>query len=363
MSVSTVFSTGSPVSPENDSKDLSTLAAFVAHIERLQDQVKQKDALIAELQSDKAQLQQHHGQLEREYNEIMLQADIQNDLLRKTCRADTHVEQLRAAVIDREAIIREKDRSLRAVERQLEHHKLLLQAEIRRHATIKVNTGAEHDPLPELTSLARKEDIDRWISQLTQRLQKDLPISKRSSSADGIDAQMQNLRREIDFYVREIIYYKLDVRGYKSDIRKLKKITAQLNSFGGRTSDLDSDTSSLRPAITPSRSHFPTPEVGVSLQASPVIPGPVSVSASIDRSTTPKAVDSALDTTQSDIPTDRQPTQEPEIDLAYPTSSQGDHELTGKARGTDAGVASRSMLAGRQPTVRDSAVSCGNTRV
>ncbi|KAL6709534.1 hypothetical protein ACN47E_001469 [Coniothyrium glycines] len=292
LSISTVFSSTSPLGSE-DSRETSTLSAFVTHIERLQDQVKQKDVQLLNLQNEKGDLQQRQDQLEREYKEVMLHSDIKSDLLRKTKQADAHVEQLRSAVIDREAIIEEKEKSIQAARRQLEQQKLLLQAEIRRHATMKVNLSADHDPLPELTTLARKEDVDKWISQLSQRLEKELPVEARASAADGIDAQMQNLRREIDFYVREIIYYKLDIRGYKSDIRKLKKITAQLNNFGGRHSDFDSDTSSLRPTITPSRSHFPTPELASCLEVLPTNAWATSVQPQTDAFTTVQPMDSS----------------------------------------------------------------------
>jgi hypothetical protein len=84
---------------------------------------------------------------------------------------------------------------------------------------------------------------------------------------------LANLRDEIDFYVREIILYKLDIRGYKSDIKKLKRITTQMSSYGSRASDLDSETSSLRPAATPSqaRSACLTPDLGSSDIPSPIL--------------------------------------------------------------------------------------------
>ncbi|KAH7378796.1 hypothetical protein BKA66DRAFT_513200 [Pyrenochaeta sp. MPI-SDFR-AT-0127] len=292
MSMSTVFSSGSPTSQDNESHELSTLAAFIAHIERLQDQVRQKDAQIAKLEVDQEQLQQKHDRLAQDHNDFALQLDIQNELLRKTRNTDTHIEQLRTAIIDREATIGEKENSTRAVERQLEHHKLLLQAEIRKNAAMKRHVAVEDNPLPELLSLAGKSDIDRWINKLNQRLKKERPLNEREESANPFEAQVENLQQEIDFYIREIIYFKLDIKGYKSDIRKLKRITSQSSAFGGRASDLDSDTSSLRPATTPSRLRFTstTPELGASTAASPVLTGPLpaSASASLDRPVTPQ---------------------------------------------------------------------------
>ncbi|KAH3906473.1 hypothetical protein HBH56_204410 [Parastagonospora nodorum] len=257
MSTSTIFSSGSPISPEKESQELSTLATFVAHIERLQDQVRQKDAEVQDLERSREELQQSHDQIEREQRALNLQVEIQNQLLKKTRRTDEHIEQLRAAILDREAIISEKDRSVRALERQLEYHKLLLQAQIRRHATMTLHAATSDNPLPELSKLTKREDIDRWIEQLQERLKKEKLMAIEHRTLDPIEARVADLRQEIDFYVREIIYYKLDIRGYKGDIRKLKKVTAQLSSFASRASDLDSDTSSLRPAATPA----PTPEL------------------------------------------------------------------------------------------------------
>jgi myosin heavy subunit len=260
MSTSTIFSSGSPISPEKESQELSTLATFVAHIERLQDQVRQKDAEVQDLEKSREELQQSHDQIEREQRALNLQMEIQNQLLKKTRRTDEYIEQLRAAILDREAIIGEKDKSLGALERQLEHHKLLLQAQIRRHAIMTLHATTSDNPLPELNKLIKREDIDRWIEQLQERLKKEKPMVMEHRTLDPIEARVAGLRQEIDFYVREIIYYKLDIRGYKGDIRKLKKVTAQLSSFASRTSDLDSDTSSLRPVATPTA----TPELNSS---------------------------------------------------------------------------------------------------
>ncbi|EAT78122.2 hypothetical protein SNOG_14582 [Parastagonospora nodorum SN15] len=124
--------------------------------------------------------------------------------------------------------------NIRALERQLEYHKLLLQAQIRRHATMTLHAATSDNPLPELSKLTKREDIDRWIEQLQERLKKEKLMAIEHRTLDPIEARVADLRQEIDFYVREIIYYKLDIRGYKGDIRKLKKVTAQLSSFASR---------------------------------------------------------------------------------------------------------------------------------
>jgi hypothetical protein len=293
--MSTVFSSDSPTSPEKDTQELSTLAAFVAHIERLQDQVRQKDSRILELESSKEELRQRHHQLEHDHSSLTLQMDIQNELLRKTRQTDKHIEQLRTAILDRETVIVEKEKSIRTMERQLEHHKLLLQSEIRRHATLALHTAIDNDPLPELSTLAARKDVDRWIESLHQRLQREKAANRGKEAVDVDESQINSLRQEIDFYVREIIYYKLDVRGYKSDIRKLKRITAQLSSYGNRASDLESDTSSLRPTVTPTPTRLPTtPEIGSSDIPSPILESQISGTNAVDRPITPPSSFSAI---------------------------------------------------------------------
>jgi chromosome segregation ATPase len=249
MSMSTAFSQSSSLSPENESQDLSTLAAFISHIEGLQDEIRQKDTQILELEKDREQFRRKQDHFEQEQNAMTLQMGIQNQLLMKTRQTDEHIEQLRAVIMDREVIIGEKEKSIRDIGRQLEHYKLLLQAQIRRYATMTA-TGTD-DVLPELSTLASRADIDSWIDKLQVRLEKERSSINGKKPLDPREAQIANLRREIDFYVREIIYYKLDIRGYKSDIRKLKKVTAQLGTYGNRAFDFESDNSSLRQAITP----------------------------------------------------------------------------------------------------------------
>ncbi|KAF1946752.1 hypothetical protein EJ02DRAFT_393918 [Clathrospora elynae] len=351
MSMSTVFSNASPISLEDDTQENSALAEFIAHIERLQDQAREKDAYIVELEEDRELLQQRQRQLEQEHNELALQSDIQNELLRKTRRTEAHFEQLRTAVIDREAIIGGKEMSIRAVERQLECHKLLLQAEIRRNAAIKLHVAADDDPLPDLTSLAKKEDINRWINKLNERLKRERPTSERKLTSNAPKAQVESLQQEIDFYVREIIYFKLDIKGYKSDIRKLNRITTQLSSYGSRTSDLDSEASSLRPLATPTRSRFAstTPELGASNTTSPTMGGPVIATASVH----------ALNTSQTPFDPAKTPgkskTQRLGLDIPEipqtPTYKDGP-SLTNEAERIDSSISPRSY-APRSPERRN----------
>ncbi|KAH9879798.1 hypothetical protein J1614_001822 [Plenodomus biglobosus] len=296
ISLSTVFSDASPRSPDRGRGELPTFSAPCLHFDRLQDQIKQKDAHIAELCREVDELKSKHDHLQAQHDEVTLRSDIQADLLQKSRETDMYLEQLRTAVFDREAIIIDKEKSIRAIERQLDLHKLLLQAEIRRHATMKLNRGADDEALPALTTLAKQEDLDRWISNLHRRLQKENPAEEFNDPSSRHEAELKNLRNEVDFYVREIIYYKLDIRGYKSDIRKLKRVNTQLSGSGCRASDLDSESSSLRPAPTPSRSRFAsaTPEIGPPNATSPTGTGPISMSPLTCRTITPTPAKSKL---------------------------------------------------------------------
>jgi hypothetical protein len=284
-SVDTVFSTDLRTDLRRD----STASEYIAHIEQLEDDIGQKDAYIADLEGDSNLLRQMLEQVNHQCDEINLQLEIQDELLRKSKETDVQFEQLRTAVLEREAVISEKEKSVRAVERQLEHHKLLLQAEIRKHATTSRYLTDEANPLPDMTALATKKDIDRWIQKLNQRLRKAKPMTPVKAPMTETEALFEDLRNEIDFYVREIIYYKLDIRGYKSDIKKLNKITAQLGSYGNRASDLESDTSSLRPAPTPSRTRFlaATPEMKSSRHPSPALTSNVTANVGSSRALTP----------------------------------------------------------------------------
>ncbi|KAE8827531.1 hypothetical protein PTNB73_09287 [Pyrenophora teres f. teres] len=292
---------------EIDSKENSVVAAIVAHVERLQEQVREKNACIAELEEDREQLRQQCDQLRQENHELSIHSDIQQDLLHKTTRTDTDVETLQDAINQRDAIIAEKQKTIRVIGRQLEFHKLLLQAEIRKHAAIKLYASSEDDALPELTSLAKREDIDRWMCRLKERLARDRPRDEQDPLIDAPDAQLRSLQHEVDFYVREIILFKLDIKGYRSDIRKLRKITEQMNGCE-RTCDNESDVSSLRPiASTPVRSAFglSTPEVSGFNSSPPVMDTPSTATAKTECPVTPSLSSPSYDLGYATTPTRR----------------------------------------------------------
>ncbi|KAF2470306.1 uncharacterized protein BDR25DRAFT_343082 [Lindgomyces ingoldianus] len=306
-SMSTVFSSGAAGSPtsHNESQDPTTLSAFISHIERLQEQIKQKDSRITQLEQENERARREHKQLEHDHHELNLQSDIQSQLLKKTRDNDAHIEQLRTAIIDREALIGEREKSLRMAERQLEHHKLLLHAEIRKHATMTLLAGVHDGSLPDLTSLASKEDIDRWIERLQHRLKKGKCDGTSGNQSSSLEEQLVDLKKENDFFVREIIYYKLDIKGYKSDIKKLKHYAARIGNHGSRAGDLDSPSPSLcHSSDTPIRARFAarTPGLGISASPSPISTGPVSATYSIGRPSTPPSTLMTPDPSPANLP-------------------------------------------------------------
>ncbi len=280
----------SPTEQEAGSQDLMTIAAFIARIEELQEQLRQKDASIAELELGREKERLKHDVLMQEYQDVALQLDIQHQLLRRTQQMDGQVDELRTAIVDRDEIIQEKDTSISAMERQLEHHKMLLQAEIRRHATMKIHNTVENDPLPELTSLAAKSDIDKWIGQLNHRLEKERKSNEGVEPKNKFEAGMERMRQEIDFYVREIIYFKLDIKGYKSDIRKLKRATAHMSNS---TVDSQFDLPAHKRQSTLFASAKPDPNTPETTP--PIGSDLLSMQGSMRRPITPPPSDSAID--------------------------------------------------------------------
>ncbi|KAL5420535.1 hypothetical protein PMIN04_006407 [Paraphaeosphaeria minitans] len=285
-SMSTVFANDSPISQGD--QEPTTLSAFISHIEQLQEQVRLKDMQIAELDVDNKQLRVKYNRLRNEHRELDLQSDIQDQLLKKAKQNEAHIEELRTAIIKREAMIGEKSKALQQTERQLSHHKLLLEAEIRRHANLTLLTDAQCNPLPELTSLASKDDINRWVERLQKQLTKDK--AEKLDRKPGNESIIEALRRENDFYVREIIYYKLDCRGYKSDIKKLKKIAAQMGGHDSRPGDVESPDP---PVSKSAETHAPTrflsiaSNLGASTSPSPGSAGPISLTIPLTQRMTP----------------------------------------------------------------------------
>ncbi|EUC39838.1 hypothetical protein COCMIDRAFT_110429 [Bipolaris oryzae ATCC 44560] len=269
----TQISTGTQTSSE--SADTSeavvsenpALAASASEIEQLQAQVAEKNAYVIELEAKREELQQEYNKLDQEHKRVAVQSDLQYELLKETRASDKLIEQLRNAVINRESTIMQNEESIHTLTRQLEYHKVLLQAEIRQHTAMKLFVAEEEQPLPELRSLAKGADIDCWIEKLHERLKREKPSSEDEAVVDTPEAKMERLRREIDFYVREIILFKLDIKGYRSDIRKLKEMAA--NKGGSEESD---DTREKASATSPVRSTFApvTPELDAFLNASSI---------------------------------------------------------------------------------------------
>ncbi|KAF2679079.1 hypothetical protein K458DRAFT_422507 [Lentithecium fluviatile CBS 122367] len=348
-SMSTVFANESPIN-ENESEEPKTLSAFIAHIERLQEQIRQKDTRAASIDVELDRLRRRNDQLESERQGLNLQLDIHGQLLAKTKKNDIHIDELRNTIIQREAMIEEKNKALSMVERQLEHHKRLLDAEVKRHAIFTLHAEVKDDPLPDLTTLASKDDIDRWIDRLKRRLKKENSQKAGLHPTDDHETVVQDLRKEIDFYVREIIYFKLDCRGYKSDIKKLKKVVAQMGNHGNRPSDVDSpDPSVCRSIDTPIRPKFMsgTSGLGISATPSPVLTGPISATVSVDRPFSPPMT-SELEAVKSSTAKPSKKRVPKQLDLKIPerpqtpTRKQGTNTAN-EADNVDPGISPRSV--------------------
>ncbi|EUC35220.1 hypothetical protein COCCADRAFT_3497 [Bipolaris zeicola 26-R-13] len=241
--------------------------ASTSKTEQLQAQVAEKNAYVAELEVKREELQRKLNQLEQEHKRVAVQSDLQYELLKETRTSDKLIEQLRNAVINRESTIMENEEAIHTLTRQLEYHKVLLQAEIRQHTAMKLFVAEEEQPLPELRSLAKGADIDCWIEKLHEHLKREKPNNEGETVADTPEAKIERLRREIDFYVREIILFKLDIKGYRSDIRKLKEMAANKGS-----SEESGDNREKASATSPVRSTFApvTPELDAFLNASSI---------------------------------------------------------------------------------------------
>jgi DNA repair exonuclease SbcCD ATPase subunit len=362
-SMSTVFANDSPISQSD--QEPTTLAAFISHIERLQEQARVKDMQIAELDADNNQLREEYNRLRSEHRKLDLQSDIQDQLLKRARQNEIHIEELRTAIIKRESMIGEKSKALQQTERQLSHHRLLLEAEIRRHANLTLLADAEGNPLPELTSLASKEDIDRWVDRLQKQLNKDKTekIGRKAGNESTIDA----LRRENEFYVREIIYYKLDCRGYKSDIKKLKKIAAQMGGHDSRPGDVESPDPSVSKSVeNPAQTQLLSipSNSGVPTSPSPVSIGPISLTIPMTQRMTPPP----SELTPAPSPTDkikRTVKRVPlPLDFNMPltprTPPMKAANLANEADNNDPGISPRSVALlspeRRKPTVWDTAL-------
>ena len=158
---------------------------------------------------------------------------------------DTYSAQLREQIVMREKVISDKEKMTQAVAKQLEHHKLLLQAEIRRHAKSTMAGFVQNEPLPDIAALASPEETDRWIERLHKRYRKQQAEkpAKKPEFAHELEAKVFDLKQEVEFYIREILYFKLDIKGYKHDIKKLQ---GKLDKAGGASAKVEREHGSTR---------------------------------------------------------------------------------------------------------------------
>ncbi|OCL04720.1 hypothetical protein AOQ84DRAFT_380290 [Glonium stellatum] len=256
----------------------STIATFIGHIERLQEQVKEKETQINDLKRDN-QLRRHDiddhehrcSELVQENSRLQLQEELHAKLLEQAKVADAEISELKSTV--------------RRVQKELEYHVLLLQAEIRKQASMAILTERPDDQAAR--SLASKADVDRMIEGLQKRLKAHMSAdseTKLLEQSTDLESQIKLLKKENEFYVREIMYYKLDVRGYKKDIKELKRAI-------NRGQNVPSEANSPNPAQAPFRYSAGTP---IRSRFHPAITGGLGISASSSPTSVPMSASNSF---------------------------------------------------------------------
>jgi hypothetical protein len=362
QSMSTIFANDSPIN-ESDPSDPKSVNAFLDRIECLNQQLRTKDKAMAATDVELDGLRRTIDGLEDEARDLRLQLDIQTQLLAKTKKDEIHMHELRTTIMQREKVIGDRNGELSTLKTQLDHHKQLLQAGVKRQAMYKLY-GEVQDDLPDLNTLASKYDIDRWIEGLKSRLKQYKAKTAGLHSVDSPKTTIEELREEIDFYVSEIIYFKLDCRGYKLDIKKLKKTVQQMSSQSSGTNDVDSpDLSGYKPINGPADVQVQAGASGLGISASPssVSTGRISINPSVDRPTTPSNT-----TVQEPVRADganSSPKRPKKLNLRVstvprtPTRQKGTNTAN-QADNVDPGISPRSVARlspeRRKPTVRPS---------
>lgn len=259
----------------------STIATFIEHIERLQDQVKEKESRINDLEQDnqlrRLDIDDHEhrcNELLHENTKLKLQEEIHAKLSEQAKEADAEISELKSTI--------------RRMQKELEYHVLLLQAEIRRKATLAILTVEPDDQAAR--SLASKADVDRMIEGLQKRLKAHMSAdseTKLLEQSTDLESQIKLLKKENEYYVREIMYYKLDVRGYKKDIKELKRTTNRGQNVRSEANSPNPQACYRSSAGTPVRSRFNSAAaggLGISASSSPTS-APMSASNSFQPST------------------------------------------------------------------------------
>ena len=137
-----------------------------------------------------------------------------------------------------------------------------------------------------------------------------------------------------------------------------------MGNFGGRTSDLESDTSSLRPAPTPSQSRYAsaTPEPDGSSTKSPILMSPVREITTLDRPATPLAVNvalvSAFTPPDSSKPSDKEKHRQLDSILCTTPTTPKRQVNADLVDGVDNGVPSTPYLLVRAPSDRRKPTVC-----
>ncbi|KAF2501443.1 hypothetical protein BU16DRAFT_522417 [Lophium mytilinum] len=221
---------------KEDPSQAKVIAAFVDKLERqncdievLNKQIREKDAVINDHQREYRRVNEaatgRYAVAEARLEEMEKRSEAlekrcdswegeSNHWERKYNRSTAELKELTSKLDDAEIHI------LR-LRREMEYFKRVLESEIRKRASFEIWAEVnDNRPLPQN---ATREDVDRMIALLQKRLKAH--IAHTSGKVDNQLAEhefrIEQLSKEVEFYVREIIYYKLDIKGYKKDIKNL----------------------------------------------------------------------------------------------------------------------------------------------
>jgi hypothetical protein len=243
-----------------DPNQVKAISAFVSKIERL---AEEKEEVIKICERDLAENTAAADQRADEAERLRAESQM---LWQKECdhwenkhnRSAAEVKELKSKLDDAEIQV------LR-LRREMELFKTALEAEVRKHGSFKIWGDIDTDSL---LPNATREDVDRMIARLQKRLKAHMATHSTTTEKPLTDGELriEQLSKEVEFYVKEIVYYKLDIKGYKKDI---KKLSAALNVPSSASSPTISGHRDTTPAAPRQKFALMSPALAISATPSP----------------------------------------------------------------------------------------------
>ena len=176
--------------------------------------------------------------------------------------------------------VEERDASIESLQFERDNVTSLLQAEIR----VRARTAPEQAQIANLALDARTK-VDQALEEIQTKAHDGLTAPGTKWEVNSNPAErIEQLEREINYYIKDIILYKLDVKGYKKDIKRANAKIQRLQSSSVKSSpNPDSAYDSYRASsnalvYTPSQTYmhsgWPEPstaDAGLGILASDVI--------------------------------------------------------------------------------------------